>query len=81
MTDITEQELHTYENAMMNGKAVDNTDVNLRLLLTDIYVSGGQLDPIKYPFSSDEHQEYLTCILNAGEGRPFVPFDFRAKTV
>lgn len=53
------------------GTRVENNAVNLRFLLTSLYTSaGGAPDP-----QSDRFGDYLDCLLDAAEGRPFIPFD------
>lgn len=61
--------------AAMEAKSpVANTTANLRFLLTSLYTSGcgGGVD-----IHSDQGQALLTTLLDAAEGRPFIPFNFR----
>ena len=61
--------------AAMEAKSpVANTTANLRFLLTSLYTSGcgGGVN-----IHSDQGQDLLTTLLDAAEGRPFIPFNFR----
>ncbi|USN13950.1 hypothetical protein KABACHOK_01140 [Brevundimonas phage vB_BpoS-Kabachok] len=62
-----------YHTAMDRGAPVANTEANLRFLALDLYASGfgADLDP-----QSAAGQALLDTLLDAGEGRPFTPFNF-----
>lgn len=69
-----EAALTAYHRAQDNRTQVDNTATNLRFLMLALYTAGYgvDIDP-----QSDAGQDLLTCLLDAGEGRAFIPYDFR----
>lgn len=69
-----EAALAAYHRAQDDRTKVDNTAANLRFLALALYTAGYgvDIDP-----QSDAGQDLLTCLLDAGEGRAFIPFDFR----
>ena len=63
-----------YHAAQDRRERVENTETNLRVLALALYTCGygAHIDP-----QSDAGQDLLDTLLDAGEGRPFIPFDFR----
>ena len=63
-----------YHTAVDRGVRVENTEANLRFLALDLYASGCADGT---DWRSTRGQALLDTLLDAGEGRPFVAFNFR----
>ncbi|UTC28141.1 hypothetical protein GURKE_01100 [Brevundimonas phage vB_BpoS-Gurke] len=78
MTPEEEERHHErYFEAADAGVAVENTAQNLRWLLISIYTSGGTGD--LWALTAEQRDPILDTLLDAGEGRPFVPLPYPPK--
>lgn len=64
--------IERYDASADAGAPVPNTAEYLRRLLTHLYVMGGG-DGL-YRWEEDDREFFQTCLLEAAEGRDFVPF-------
>lgn len=69
-----EQHQQRYFDAANAGVAVENTEQNLRWLLTSLYTRGGTGD--LWAMTAEQRDPILDTLLDAGEGRPFIPIPY-----